>query len=73
MSAWKAVRRLAAAMLPWPGRPQRKRAIAAARAEAAQSRRRASDAQQVTDDIARMTAGNHFAESIARQITQGRS
>jgi hypothetical protein len=72
MGMRKAVRRLAAAALPWPGRSQRKAAIAAARAEAARSRRRATAAQQVTDDIARMTAGNHFADAIARQIREGR-
>jgi hypothetical protein len=73
MSMRKAVKRLAAAALPWPGRHQRKAAIEAARAEADKSRHSARAARAVAADLERMRADNHFALSIAHQITRHRS
>lgn len=72
MSIRKAVIRALAAALPWPHGKARKAAVAAAEAEARESRRRAAHARSVAADLQRMARDNHFAAAIARQIMEGR-
>lgn len=80
MGIRKAVSRMIAALLPWPHRRERRAATAAAwaqraaaRAEAEESRRRAEHARGIAAELRKMARDNHFAESIARQIREGRS
>ena len=72
MSSREAVRRLLAAVLPWPHRKDRKAAVEAARRQAAESRRRAARARTIAAELTQMAADNHFADAIARQIREGR-
>ena len=64
-----AIRKAVAVLLPWPLRHERRAAIQAAKGEKETSQRGAEDAAAIEQQIEQMAAENHFAASIARQIT----
>lgn len=69
MKAW--LGRLMAVIFPWPARHQRMQAIAAAAAQKNHSRAGAASADAIRQDIERMAAVNHFAESIRASLAEG--
>lgn len=72
MSMRGAMRRVFAAILPWPARRERKAAIAAANAQAEQARRRAERDRAITADLERMRTSDPIAAIIAEQLRGGR-
>jgi hypothetical protein len=60
-----------AVIFPWPARHRRLQAIADATAEKNRSRAGAVRAAVIQQDIERMAAVNHFAESIRASLIQG--
>ena len=69
MTAGDWLRKAVAVLLPWPSRNQRHAAIEAARQEKIRSRSSAEHAASIEQAIEQMAADNHFASSIAEQIT----
>lgn len=55
-------------LFPWPGRAERKAAIALARGNREAAEARAAHAARVQEQIRQIAEQNHFAEIIARQI-----
>lgn len=51
-------------LLPWPSRTERKASICRAEAETAESRRKVQQSRQVSEDLRRILARNHFAQTI---------
>jgi hypothetical protein len=64
----RAIKRAVAMLLPWPGHGARKAAVSEARALKEQSQAGAARAADISSQIERMAAENHFASSIAEQI-----
>lgn len=58
------------AVLPWPSRRQRRAAVDRARGEKEKSLRSAAHAEGIRADITELAARNHFAATIAAQITE---
>lgn len=58
-------------VLPWPTRPQRAGAIAAAEQEKHRSQASAARAGVVERDILRLAAENHWADAVARTLRNG--
>lgn len=58
-------------LLPWQSRHQRQEAISDARREKERSRSSAAHAAAIRQDIERMAAVNHFADSIRASLIQG--
>lgn len=79
MSPGEAVRRMLAAILPWPTRAERKQAIVRARARADAARRnaeqaevRAARARELAERVQRLAYDDPAAAVIARQIRDRR-
>lgn len=64
MTLRKWVRRMYAAILPWPARSERKARVAAAKLGAEQAERKKEDAEHVKEDLERILRQNHFAQVI---------
>jgi len=62
-------RKAGTVIFPWPSPGERQAAIEAARAEKEQSRATAGKADLLAADIGYMHGTNHWAETIADQIT----
>lgn len=57
-------------LFPWPTRAERKHRIEQARAGARASRHEADKAARLERDLRRIVDENHFASSIAQQLTR---
>ena len=66
------VRRVLRAVFPWPTRPERRQAIAAARRDRIAAERKAAHAKARAQRLGAAVAQNHIAETIARQIRESR-
>ena len=65
MTIREAVRRLLGAMLPWPGRQERKAAIASAQEDAGKAQAQAEHAARQAGEIRKIAyQDNHFASAI---------
>jgi hypothetical protein len=65
------LRKVAAVILPWPGRDERAVAITSAQMERKRSQEAARKASDLEKQIRKMTHDNHFAAMIAQQILKG--
>ena len=59
-------------LFPWPGRPQRQDAIAAAEREKHRSQAAAGRAALVETEIRRLADQNHWAAAVAATLRNGK-
>lgn len=58
-------------MRPWPGKPERRAAVGAAREEKHRSQATAAKSRELRGQIDRLARANHYAETIEGQIIRG--
>lgn len=68
---WKWVHSVAATVLPWPTRAERRANIIAARKGAEQAERKVAEAENVKHDLEVILRENHFAQTIVDGLISG--